>query len=92
MKYNTVYIETNKKLNWILSFDLSDNEERETGEKFRVSSLGFCHYRKTAAHLKAFNKLKSNIIKSHQKEIARLNKSLDKLNKLQYKAPKRNII
>ena len=88
MKYNTVYIETNKKLNWILSFDLSDNEERETGEKFRVSSLGFCHYRKTAAHLDAFNILKNAIVEGHKNEIARLNKSLDKLNKLQYKAPK----
>jgi len=87
MIYHTIriYIEykPKNKQEWGASVALCDIDRVDTDTKPNAS--GFYHFPETMPPALAFEKLKECMIKTHEKEIVRLQKSLRGLATLQYK-------
>jgi len=84
MKYKTaqIYREYFPKRHWKYSItELPGDYQRE---KRVPMALGFYHYPTSMDDRRAFEKLKDCMVKRHRKEIALLQKSLDKLIELTY--------
>lgn len=88
MKYNTVEIRPNvKRTNWEYSFRTNPGERVPNRES--LNDMGFFHFEETRDREEAFNMLKNSMIRRHEEEIFKLQKSLDKLKKLKFKEEKR---
>lgn len=89
MKYSTVEIKPKllfkggiaKFTDWQIKYYVDDTD-RIRGSTAPMG-MGFYHYPKYIGLQRAFDKLKNKLIKGHKNEIARLEKSLQKLEKLQ---------
>ena len=84
MKYNTVEIRPNiGRTNWEYYFRTNPGER--VAKRESLNEMGFFHFEETRDKEEAFNMLKNVMIRRHEEEIFKLQKSLDKLKKLKYK-------
>jgi hypothetical protein len=84
VRYNTVEIKPNSLTEkWVYGF--SRDPQDRVRAKTVPNGLGFYVYPTTMSDQKAFDKLKAHLVARHKKEIDRLLKSLDKLEKLELK-------
>jgi len=82
MRYFTMNIKPDRE-RWTAFVTEDATERRET--KTLPNVLGFYHYPVTLSKQTAFNRLKQRLVKSHEKEIVRLQRSLKALQKLTLK-------
>jgi len=73
--------EGGKTYEWVVGFYKGCEDRVKT--KINPNSMGYYHYDKKLGRKKAFNQLKSLLIKNHEEEIARLSRSLFELRKLE---------
>jgi hypothetical protein len=90
MKYDTVEIIRDRFRNKWVTRCSADNEDRKRGCTTPMG-LGFYHYPRYMGVQRAFDKLKSKLIKGHKDEITRLEKSLEYLEKLQLPKTRKNL-
>lgn len=82
MRYFTMNIKPNRE-RWTAFVTEDATERRET--KTLPNVLGFYHFPNTMSKETAFRRLKKRLIKMHEKEIVRLQRSLAALEKLTLK-------
>ena len=85
MKYNLIEIRPNsywEQERWSVSFDNSDELDREADKKYQPHSLGFFYYPKKWKPEKAFQILKDDMIKTRQNEINRLQLDMEAIKNL----------
>ena len=80
MKYNTIQIQPVSKDKWGVTVTENQGDRVET--ETEPDGLGFFHFPETMSVEEAFDCLKTKMIKYHQKEIERLEKSLNALQNL----------
>lgn len=84
MKYDLIEIHQTQK-GWKYINQRRDNISCVTSKTYPHPN-GFFYYPRTTKPEKAFALLKAVVIKKHQEEIDRLQKSLDKLKQLKYQS------
>lgn len=86
MKYSFIEIRANPKFSderFGFRYDNSDNSDREPKKKYEPHPLGFFYYPKRWEPSKAFNILKDNIITNLKKEVDKIQKDIQEIEKLE---------
>lgn len=86
MRYKTVEIHPNSEGFWDC-YIREDSQDR-VRKKTQPHNWGFFHFPASMSDQKAFNMLKASMLKAHRVDIARLTKSMKKLEALQLKKAK----
>ena len=84
MKYGLIQLRPNVDGDgWQQTGPHYDGEDRKKA-KTVPTGFGFYHFPRSMGPKRAFNKLKHHLIKKHEQEISRLEKSLNKLKEIEY--------